>query len=169
MKKKLIFLAVLVIGVVTVASATDQIFFDLTYGVNFYPAIGGKIGWMALLESNEKIGLITDLSYFNNGFVDEEGDWREEIKKAHNIGIAAGVVFNNMGMNGVIRTMEYIKLKGILHLWNEPKFYPWLDLGFKLNVFFTNKIALSTGLGADVTFLAFPHIYVSLGTIFTLK
>jgi len=169
MKKKLIFLAIMIIGIVSVVSAADQIFFDLTYGVNFYPAIGGKIGWMHYWN-NEKIGLITDLSYYNNGFVEEpEGDWREETKKAHNIGIAAGVVFNNMGMNGVIRTMEYIKLKGILHLWNEPKFYPWLDLGFKLNVFFTDKIALSTGLGADLTFLAFPHFYVSLGTIFTLK
>jgi len=118
--------------------------------------------------NNEKIGLIADLSYFNNGFVDEEADWREEIKTAHNIGIASGVVFNNMGMNGVIRTMEYIKLKGILHLWNGPKFYPWLDLGFKLNVFFTDKTALSTGIGSDVTLLAFPHLYFSLGMIFAI-
>jgi hypothetical protein len=169
MKKKIIFLAILFFGILFAVSAEDQIFFDLTYGVNFYPAIGGKIGWMHYWN-NEKIGLVTDISYYNNGFVEEpEGDWREESKKAHNIGIAAGVVFNNMGMNSVIRTMEYIKLKGILHLWNETKFYPWLDLGFKLNVFFTNTTALSVGIGADLTWLAFPHIYASLGAVFTLK
>ena len=169
MRQKPILFAILIIGVASAASAGDQLFFDLTYGVNFYPAVGGKIGWMHFWD-NEKIGLITDVSYYNNGFVEEpEGDWREETKKAHNIGIAAGVVLNNMGMNGVIRTMEYIKLKGILHLLNEPKFYPWLDLGVKLNVFFTNTIALSAGVDADLTWLQFPYLYFSLGMVFTLK
>jgi hypothetical protein len=168
MKKKLICLAVLFIAVASVVSAADQLFFELTGGTSFYPAIGGKIGWMHYWN-NEKIGLITDVSYFNNGFVHEpEGDWREWTKKAHNIGIAAGMVFNNMGMNGLIRTMEYIKLKVLLRSWDGITFYPCLDAGFKLNVFFTDKTAFSTGVGTDLPLMAFPHFYLSLGMVFTL-
>jgi opacity protein-like surface antigen len=169
MKKKFICLSVLIIGIASIAPAADQIFFDVNGGVAFYPALGGKIGWMHYWD-NEKIGLITDISYYNNGFgVEKEGaDWREETKKAHNIGIGAGVVFNNMGMSGVIRTMEYVQLRALLGLRDEVSFSPALDLGFKLNVFFTEKTALTAGLGTDLSLLIFPYFYFSLGMTFTL-
>jgi len=167
-RKKLFYLIIMFFGFLSVISAADQIYFDLTGGINFYPVIGGKIGWIHYWN-NEKIGLITEISYFNNGFVHEpEGNWIEETKEAHNIGIGAGILFNNMGMNGIIRTMEYIKIKGILHLWGDPVFYPWLDLGFKLNVFFKDTTSISAGVGIELTWLSFPHIYFTLGMLFTL-
>jgi len=135
----------------------------------FYPGFGGKIGWEHYWE-NEKIGLIADLSYYNNCFVDEmEGDWREQIKYSHNLGLSAGVIFNNMGMNGVLRTSEYIKLKGVWHT-NSTSFpvSPVLDLGFKLDVFFAEKTAVSAGVGLDLTWFVYPFWYASLGMKFTL-
>ena len=93
----------------------------------------------------------------------------------HNIGLGAGVVFNNMGLNGTFRTMQYIKLKGMLHLWddegnNDPIFSPWVDLGFNLNIYLNNNFALSTGIGTEIDMLwrRFPHFYLSLGIKYTL-
>ena len=123
----------------SIAPAADQIFFELNAGVYFYPGFGGKAGWMHYW-ANEKIGFICDVSYYNNGFVGEiEGNWREETKKAHNAGLAAGIVLNNMGMSGVFRTSEYLKLKGVYSAWDKPSFLPYLDAGFKLNVFLPIK------------------------------
>ena len=173
MKKKFIVFILLVFGVVSVLPATDQIFFDVTGGVNFYGTVGGRIGWMRYWN-NEKIGLITGLSYHGYKpmpYVPEGEVYEGSIY--HNIGLGAGVVFNNMGMNGTLRTMQYIKLKGIVHIWddegnNDSLFTPWLDLGFKLNIFFNNRIALSTGIGAELTWSRFPHFYLSLGMKYAL-
>ena len=169
--KKIICLIVMLIGIASFASAeTDQIFFELNYGVWFYPGFGGKIGWEHYWN-NEKIGFIGDVSYYNNGFVREEGDWREAIKRSHNIGLAAGIVFNNMGFKGVFRTSEYIKLKG---LWRnsvgtiQSPILPVIDLGFKLDIFFIEKAAFSAGLGFDMTWFIYPYWYASLGMKFTL-
>jgi hypothetical protein len=159
-------LAILAAGIVSAAPAADQIFFELNAGLYFYPGFGGKLGWMHYWK-NEKIGFIWDVSYYNNGFVDEvEGDWQEEIKKAHNAGLAAGVVFNNMGMHGLFRTSEYIKLKGVYTTWDKPAFHLYGDAGFKLNVFFTDTAAFSTGIGVEM--LMIPYPYLSLGMTFTL-
>ena len=167
MNKKITLFVFLIIGNISLLSASDQIFFELNGGIWFYPGVGGKIGWIHHW-SNEKIGFIADVSYYNNGFVDEiEGDWREAIKMAHNFGLAAGVVFNNMGFNGLFRTSQYIKLKGVLDLWNNnPSFAPGLDVGFKLNLFFMEKTALSLGVGLDI--IPYPYPYISLGMTFTL-
>jgi hypothetical protein len=132
----------------------------------FYPGFGGKAGWIHYWK-NEKVGFICDVSYYNNGFVGEiEGNWKEEIKKAHNFGLAAGIVFNNMGMNGVFRTGEYIKLKGVYTLWDKPAFLPYLDAGFKINIFFTDTTAVSAGIGVEMLSIPFP--YLALGMTFTL-
>jgi len=171
--KKMIVLAILMLGIASFLSAADQIFFDTTAGTQFYPTLGGRIGWMHYWNS-EKIGLVSDLSY--HGYTPEPcvHDGNYEATMAHSIGIASGVIFNNMGMNGVVRTMQYIKLKGIMHVWNEidnPEpvaFGAWLDLGFALNVFFNNKTAISAGFGGEMNILEFPHLYLSLGMKFTL-
>ena len=167
--KKIICLIVMLIGIASFASAeTDQIFFELNYGVWFYPGFGGKIGWEHYWN-NEKIGFIGDVSYYNNGFVREEGDWREQIKKAHNFGLAAGVVFNNMGFNGVLRTSEYIKLKGLWETYYKTRpIVPVIDLGFKLDVFFAEETTISVGTGLEMTWLVYPYWYASLGMKFTL-
>jgi len=171
--KKIVLLAVLIMGITSFLSATDQIYFDTTAGNQFYAAFGGRIGWMHYWN-NEKIGLISDLSYHTYTPECPPGDVNYEPTMAHSIGLGTGVVFNNMGMNGVVRTMQYIKLKGILHVWNEidnPEpvaFGAWLDLGFALNVFFTDKTAISVGFGGEVTYIEFPHMYLSLGMKFTL-
>jgi hypothetical protein len=174
MKKKYLIFIFLVFGVTSILTATEQIFLDITGGTSFYGTIGGKIGWMHYWN-NEKIGLITDLSYHcytPRPYVSEGESYDEAI--FHNIGIASGVVFNNMGMNGIVRTIEYIKLKGILHIWNEKdnhepiSFFPWLDLGFNLNVYFNSKIAISAGIGAEVTWIKFPYLYLSLGMKYTI-
>ncbi|MDR2491676.1 MAG: hypothetical protein LBD20_09785, partial [Spirochaetaceae bacterium] len=162
---KFICFGVIFIGLHTGIHAADQIYFDVNYGVYFYPGVGGKIGWMHYWN-NEKVGFICDVHYYNNGFTDE-GDWRESVKIAHNFGLAAGVVFNNMGMNGVLRTAEYIKLKGVYSVWDKPEILPFIDAGFKLNVFFTEKIALSLGVGSEIL-LILPYGYLSLGMTFTL-
>jgi len=158
----------MLVGVVSfLPAATDQFFFELNGGVWFYPGFGAKVGWMHFWN-NEKIGFIADVSYYNNGFVhkDEGHDWREEIKIAHNFGIAAGVVFNNMGFNGALRTSQHIKLKGVYSIWDRPSLSGLgLDVGFKLNWFFTEKTALSTGIGLDIVPLPYP--YISLGMTFT--
>jgi len=168
MNRKVILFLFLFVGIVSFLSATDQIFFELNGGVYFYPGFGGKVGWIHHW-SNEKIGLISDVSYYNNGFVDEiEGDWRNEIKKAHNFGLAAGVVFNNMGMQGMFRTSEYIKLKGVLSHWDKPSFIPGSDIGFKLNIFFIEKTAFSAGIGFENALFYLPYPYFSLGMTFTL-
>ena len=169
MKKRVAFFVFFIIGITSFASAGDNVFFELNYGVWFYPGFGGKVGWEHYWN-NEKIGLIADVSYYNNGFVDEiEGDWREQIKVAHNFGLAAGVVFNNMGFNGVLRTSEYIKLKG---LWQTNSYLlpivPVIDLGFKLDVFFAEKTAVSIGTGLEMTWIIHPYWYASLGMKFTL-
>ena len=168
MNKKFTFFVFLIVGIESFVSAADQVFFELNGGVYFYPGLGGKVGWIHHWN-NEKIGLIADVSYYNNGFVDKpEADWREEIKKAHNFGLAAGVVFNNMGFNGLFRTSEYIKLKGVLSLWDKPSFAPVVDLGFKLDVFFAEKTAVSVGTGFEMTWIVYPYWYASLGMKFTL-
>jgi hypothetical protein len=176
MKKKLVCFVVLIIGIVSVVPAEDQFFFNVNIGVAFYPAIGAKVGWMHYWD-NEKIGLVADVSYYNNGLKEKDikadtnedrGDWTDEFRKAHNLGIAAGVVFNNMGMSGVIRTAEYVKLKGLLKLYDGPVFYPCLDFEFKFNVFFTDRTAFSAGLGIEFPLIQFPYYYFSLGMVFTL-
>lgn len=173
MKKKLVCFFIIFTGAAAAVSAADQIYFELNYGMYFYPGVGGKIGWMHYWN-NETIGFICDVGYYNNGFVDE-GDWHEYIKIAHNFGLAAGVVFNNMGMQGVVRTAEYIKLRGVYSVWNTPELRPYIDIGFKLNVFFTEKTALSLGIGAELvmdivgeTFGVLPFPGLSLGMTFTL-
>jgi len=171
MKKKLLITVLLIFGIVSVAPAADQIYFELNGGIWFYPGIGGRVGWMKYWQ-NETIGLICDLTYYNNGFVDElEGGWNKETGGIHNVGVAAGVVFNNMGMNGVIRTMEYIKLRVLVA--NIPSvslldIWPVIDAGFKLNVFIEEKIALSAGIGLDLSYIIYPFPYFSLGMVFTL-
>jgi hypothetical protein len=166
LNKKIVYLAILIIGTASAAFAADQIFFELNAGIYFYPGAGGKIGWIHYWK-NEKIGFTCDVSYYNNGFVDEiEGNWKEEIKKAHNWGLAAGILFNNMGMNGVFRTSEYIKLKGMYAIWDKPGFLPYLDVGFKLNIFFSDRTALAAGIGLEM--LMIPYPYLSLGMTFTL-
>ena len=169
MNKKFTFFVFFIAGIASFASAADQVFFELNYGVWFYPGFGGKIGWEHYWD-NEKIGLIADVSYYNNGFVDElEGDWREQIKVAHNFGLAAGVVFNNMGFNGVLRTSEYIKLKGLWQTYsNFLPVAPVVDLGFKLDVFFAGKTAVSAGIGLEMTWIVYPYWYASVGMKFTL-
>jgi hypothetical protein len=164
--KKFILLAFLFIGAVSFLPAADQIFFELNGGIWFYPGIGGKVGWIHHWN-NEKIGLIADVSYYNNGFTDEGEGWMENIREAHNVGLAAGVVFNNMGFSGLLRTSEYIKLKGVLSLGDRPSFAPGLDIGFKLNLFLHEKTALSVGIGLDMVYFA-PFPYFSLGMTFTL-
>ena len=172
--KKMIFLVILIIGIASILPAADQIYFDTTGGNQFYAAFGGRIGWMHFW-SNEKIGLISDLSYhtYTPEACAPDGSYYAATM-AHSIGLGTGVVFNNMGMNGVFRTMQYIKLKGIMHVWNEidnPEpvvFGAWLDLGFALNVFITDKTAISAGFGSEVNILEFPHLYLSLGMKFTL-
>ena len=69
-----------------------------------------------------------------------------------------------MGMSGVIRTMQCVKLKLFFDL--VKNFTPGFDLGLKLNVFFTERVALSGGLGVEAGGELFPHIYLSLGMIF---
>ena len=167
MGKKIICFTVMLIGIVPfVSAATDQFFFELDGGVWFYPGIGAKVGWMRFWN-NERIGFVGDVSYYNNGFVDElEGDWREEIKKAHNFGLAAGIVFNNMGFNGVLRTSQHIKIKGFLSVWGKPSLAPGLDVGVKLNLFLIEKTALSAGIGLDMVYFM-PYPYISLGMTFT--
>ena len=97
MKKIICFFIMLVGTVSLVPAATNQFFFELNGGIWFYAGVGAKFGWMRFWN-NEKIGFIGDVSYYNNGFVDKhEGDWREAIRIAHNFGLAAGIVFNNMG------------------------------------------------------------------------
>jgi hypothetical protein len=164
MNKNYVLGFVLLAGIGSGAQAADQFFFAIDGGVYFYPGFGGNIGWMHYWK-NEKIGFIGDISYYNNGFTGEGDGWKENIKIAHNIGIAAGVVFNNMDMKGIIRTSEYIKLKGLLSIWDKPSFFPKLDTGFNLNVFFTNKNAFSAGVGVEIP-IFYP--YLSLGMTFTL-
>ncbi|MDR2520944.1 MAG: hypothetical protein LBC72_00100 [Spirochaetaceae bacterium] len=167
MKKKLACFGIIFAGLNAGLYATDQIYFELNCGAYFYAGIGGKIGWMRF-GNNEKVGFICDASYYNNGFVDEyEGDWHETVKIAHNIGLAAGVIFNNMGMDGVLRTSEHIKLKGLYTIWDRPQLVPCLDIGFKLNAFFTEETALTMGIGYEI-YVIIPFPYVSLGMIFTL-
>jgi hypothetical protein len=167
MNKKYTLLAFLIVGIASFASAADRVFFELNYGVWFYPGFGGKIGWEHYWE-NEKVGFIGDVSYYNNCFSDEK-DWRETIKRTHNLGLTAGVVFNNMGFNGVLRTSEYIKLKA---LWQTYAVLlpiaPVIDLGFKLDVFFAEETAISVGTGLEMTWLVYPYWYASLGMKFTL-
>ena len=168
MKKKLFLLALMLPGFGTTLYAADQIYFEATAGVYFYPGFGGKLGWMHYWN-NEKRGLIIDVSYFNNGFVDEiEGDWREVVKIAHNFGLAAGIVFNNMGMDGVFRTSEYIKLKLVYDVWGRPKFIPYINAGVKGNFFFTERAAVGAGLGIELAGFQLPYPYISLGMTFTL-
>ena len=168
MNKKYTLLTFLIVGITSFASAADQVFFELNYGVWFYPGFGGKVGWEHYWK-NEKIGLIGDVSYYNNCFVGEEGDWREQIKHTHNFGLAAGVVFNNMGFNGVLRTSEYIKLKGLWETYYKTRpIVPVIDLGFKLDVFFAEKTAISVGTGFEMTEIVYPYWYASLGMKFTL-
>jgi hypothetical protein len=165
MNKKINLFVILLVGSISFLSAMDQIFFELNGGVWFYPGVGGKVGWIHHWD-NDKIGFICDISYYNNGFVDKhEGNWREEIKIAHNLGLAVGIVFNNMGFNGLFRTSQYIKIKGLLSFWDNPSFAPGLDIGLKLNIFFIEKIALSAGIGFEIPIL---YPYFSLGMTFTL-
>ena len=169
MKKTYLFIAVFAAVCAADISAGDQIFFEVNGGVFFYPALGGKIGWMHYGE-NEKIGFICDINYFNNGFVDEfEGDWKEEVKQAHNFGAAAGVVFNNMGMSGVIRTSQYIKLKGVYSIWGRPTFYPFLDLGCKLGISFAENAGFAAGIGIEPLIIPYLfYFHISAGMLFTL-
>jgi hypothetical protein len=168
MYKKYLCAALLAGAIAAPLSAADQFFFELNRGVFFYSALGGKIGWMHY-GKNEKIGFICDINYFNNGFVDEfEGDWREAVKIAHNIGAAAGIVFNNMGMDGVIRTSEYIKLKGVYSFWDNPTIYPFLDLDFKLSVFFADQAGITAGIGIEPLIIPYMfYFHISLGMILT--
>ena len=165
MKKKLIVLVILVMGIIPTVQATDQIFFDINGGVAFYPAVGGKIGWMHYWE-NEKVGLIVDASYLGIIASYPNADGGTETSYSNVAGISAGAVFNNMGMNGVIRTMQYVKLKLFSDFAEEPTFSPGFDLGFKLNVFFIERVALSSGIGIEAATKLFPHFYLSLGMIF---
>ena len=146
MNKKYTLFAFLIVGNLSLLSAADQIFFDLNGGVWFYPGFGGRVGWIHHWN-NEKVGLIADIGYYNNGFTDDGGSVAENIGIAHNFVFAAGVVFNNMGFKGLLRTSEYIKLKGGLSLWDSPSPILGLDIGFKLNVFFLEKPPFRLELG----------------------
>jgi hypothetical protein len=169
MRKKCLCAAVFAFAVAVHIPADDQIFFELNSGVYFYSALGAKIGWMHYWE-NEKVGFICDINYFNNGFVDEfEGDWQEAVQIAHNIGLAAGVVFNNMGMSGVIRTSEHIKLKGVYSIWERPTFYPFLDLGFNLGLFFSDNAGITAGVGIEPLIIPYlVYFHFSVGMVFTV-
>ena len=168
--KKVICFLVMLIGIASFASAADQVFFELNGGDWSYPGIFAKVGWMHFWN-NEKIGFIGDVSYYNKSFiVKHENDEivRTITDRTHNIGLAAGIVFNNMGFKGVLRTSEYIKLKG---LWQTSTallpIVPVLDLGFKLDVFFVEKTAFSAGLGLEIS-AGLPSLYALLGMKFTL-
>jgi hypothetical protein len=161
--KRLACFALLIMGTASAVPA-DQIFFELNAGLYFYPGLGGKTGWIHYW-TNEKIGFICDVSYYNNGFVNEtEGNRKAAIEKAHNVGLAAGVVFNNTGMHGVLCTSEYIKLKGVYSIWDKPALLPYLDAGFKINMFFTDTTAFAAGTGLEM--LMIPYPYLSLGMTF---
>lgn len=171
MKKMILCIVVLLIGITAILpAATDQFSFDLNAGVWFYPGFGTRISWMRFW-TNDRIGVIGDIRYYNNGFFGVEScggnEMRENIRRAHNFGFAAGIVFNNMGFSGVIRTSQYIKLGCTFStwnwdLWNRLEVFPVINIGAKISAFFTEKTALSLGLGFDNIF---P--YVSLGMIFT--
>ncbi|MDR2509569.1 MAG: hypothetical protein LBC77_02875 [Spirochaetaceae bacterium] len=168
MKKKLVCFCIFIAGLNAGLYAADQIYFELNAGAYFYTGLGAKIGWIHFWN-NEKIGFICDAGYYNNGFVEEPGaDWREIIKIAHNFGLAAGVVFNNMGLDGVLRTQEYIKLRAVYSIWDRPKLVPCIDLGLKLSVFFSENTAVSLGIGME-TVIMLPCPYLSLGMTFTLE
>jgi len=167
MKKKIICLIVLFIGIVSVMPAqTDQFFFEMNGGVWFYPGVGGKVGWMHFCFS-DKIGLIADLSYRVLFHTPPGG----EMWNSHDLGFAAGIVFNNMGMNGTIRTSQHIKIKSVYSVsvqegrdYPEHSFAPCLDAGFRLSVFFNETTAVFAGVGIES-----PIIYpvLSLGMTFS--
>jgi hypothetical protein len=54
----------------------------------------------------------------------------------------------------------------VYSIWDKPGFSPYLDGGFKLNIFFMDKTALSLGIGLQTIMI--PFFYLSLGMIFTL-
>ena len=156
MNKKLVFLIFLIIGIVSFVSAKDRIFFDFNYGVLVYPGFGGKIGYEHYWN-NEKIGFIADVNYHNSG--------------DNYFGLAAGIVFNNMGFNGVLRTSEYIKLKGVFATRKVNSNYfiaPNVDFGFNLDVFFAEKISFFAGFGYEMRLMFLPHLYTSTGMRITL-
>jgi len=195
MEKKLIFFAVLIIGIISAAPAdsvlagADQYFFDINFSWIFYPAsihsaLGGKFSWMHYWVNKKaellKIGFVGELGYYAESPVAPwpEDDWWVEGKKARNFTAALGMVINNTGNVDRPNTMEYIKLKGILHSfrssyppWNEPRIYPFsLDVGFKLNAPFdtyaSSSGGISFGLGIDLIGFRFPSPYFSVGFVY---
>ena len=183
MKKKIICFIVFFIGIVSVMpAATNQFFFDLNGGIWFYPGIGGRVGWLRFWN-NERIGFIGDVRYrfiFSSapalapppGSVGED----RQVNNYHTIGLAAGVVFNNMGMSGTFRTSQYLKFGGVFDIPNTAgednrfSFYPIsnpgviINPGVKISMFFTETTALSAGIGLENIF---P--YFSLGMTFSRK
>ena len=155
MKKKIVCLIVLFIGIVSIMPAqTDQIFLDLNGVLRFYPGFETNVGWMRCWV-NERIGFIGHARYIAT-FAFNPSDGGIEFIPMHDIGLMAGAVFNNMGFNRTFRTSQYAKIGGGYYISeNTSKFRLLWAVGCNLDAYFTDAIALSAGIGWDTDFLKF--------------